>query len=75
MTDGARAWRAGAQRQRGMAKCRRARGVPCFGLWVDGQRYFDYHHTAVDDLPSVNERELALGAAVVAYAASTLADQ
>jgi carboxypeptidase Q len=52
-----------------------ARGVPCFGLWVDGQRYFDYHHTAVDDLPSVNERELALGAAVVAYAASTLADQ
>lgn len=51
-----------------------ARGVPCFGLWVDGQRYFDYHHTAVDDLPSVNERELALGAAVIAYAASALAD-
>lgn len=52
-----------------------ARGVPCFGLWVDGQRYFDYHHTAIDDLPSVNERELALGAAVIAYAASALADQ
>ncbi|MCR9244938.1 MAG: M20/M25/M40 family metallo-hydrolase [bacterium] len=52
-----------------------ARGVPCFGLWVDGNRYFDYHHTAVDDLAAVNERELALGAAVVAYAAAVLADQ
>lgn len=50
-------------------------GVPCFGLWVDGQRYFDYHHSAQDDLPMVNERELALGAAVVAYAASVLADR
>lgn len=26
-----------------------ALGVPCIGLWVDGHRYFDYHHTAVDD--------------------------
>jgi carboxypeptidase Q len=50
-------------------------GVPCFGLWVDGQRYFDYHHTAADDLPMVNERELAMGAAVIAYAASVLADR
>ncbi|MBM4062128.1 MAG: M20/M25/M40 family metallo-hydrolase [Planctomycetes bacterium] len=50
-------------------------GVPCFGLWVDGQRYFDYHHSALDDLPMVHERELALGAAVVAYAASVLADR
>jgi carboxypeptidase Q len=50
-------------------------GVACFGLWVDGQRYFDYHHTAVDDLPMVNERELALGAAVLAYAVSVVADQ
>lgn len=52
-----------------------ARGVPCFGMWVDGHRYFDYHHTAVDDLPAVNERELALGAAVLAYAAAALADR
>lgn len=52
-----------------------ARGVPCFGMWVDGHRYFDYHHTSVDDLPAVNERELALGAAVLAYAAATLADR
>lgn len=49
-------------------------GVTTYGLWVDGQRYFDYHHTEVDDLPMVNERELALGAAVIAYAASVLAD-
>ncbi|MCK5945207.1 MAG: M20/M25/M40 family metallo-hydrolase [Planctomycetes bacterium] len=52
-----------------------AQGVPCFGMWVDGHRYFDYHHTAVDDLPAVNERELALGAAVLAYAAAALADR
>ncbi|MBL8756055.1 MAG: M20/M25/M40 family metallo-hydrolase, partial [Planctomycetes bacterium] len=52
-----------------------AAGVPCFGLMVDGHKYFDYHHTAVDTLAMVNERELALGAAVVAFAAFTLADR
>lgn len=52
-----------------------AAGVPCFALWTDGHKYFDYHHAATDDLPIVNERELALGAAVLAYAASVLADQ
>jgi Zn-dependent M28 family amino/carboxypeptidase len=52
-----------------------ALGVTCFGLFVDGHRYFDYHHTAVDDLAAVNERELALGAAAMAFAASTLADR
>lgn len=50
-------------------------GVPCFGLWTDGQRYFDYHHTEVDTLAMVNERELALGAAAIAFAASVLADR
>ena len=49
-------------------------GVPCFGLLVDSHRYFDHHHTAIDTLAVVNERELALGAAVVAYALSVLAD-
>jgi carboxypeptidase Q len=49
-------------------------GVPCFALWTDGHRYFDHHHSARDDLDAVNERELALGAAVVAFAASALAD-
>lgn len=51
-----------------------ALGVPCYGLVVDGQKYFDYHHTAVDDLGAVHERELALGAAAVAFAAFALAD-
>lgn len=51
-----------------------ALGVPCYGLVVDGQKYFDYHHTAVDDLAAVHERELALGAAAVAFAAWVLAD-
>ena len=49
-------------------------GVPCFGLLVNSQRYFDHHHTAIDTLAMVNERELALGAAVVAYTLSVLAD-
>ncbi len=52
-----------------------ARGVPCFGLVTDSQRYFDYHHSALDVVSSVNERELALGAAAVAYLALALADQ
>ncbi len=52
-----------------------ARGVPCFGLITDSQRYFDYHHSARDVVASVNERELALGAAAVAYLAVALADR
>ncbi|MGE3173848.1 MAG: M28 family peptidase [Planctomycetota bacterium] len=51
------------------------RGVPGFGLVTDSQRYFDYHHSALDTIDAVNERELALGAAVVAYTASVLADR
>ena len=51
------------------------RGVPCFGLITNSQRYFDYHHCALDTVDNVNERELALGAAAVAYLASVLADR
>jgi Zn-dependent M28 family amino/carboxypeptidase len=51
------------------------RGVPLFGLLTDSHRYFDYHHTAQDELDKVNERELALGAAAVAWAALVLADR
>ncbi|GAB4137835.1 MAG: M28 family peptidase [Planctomycetota bacterium] len=50
------------------------RGVPLLGLVVVGHRYFDYHHSALDVIANVNERELALGAAAVAYAASVLAE-
>lgn len=36
------------------------------GLSPDSQRYFDYHHTAIDTFDKVNQRELALGAAAMA---------
>jgi carboxypeptidase Q len=50
-------------------------GVPLYGLVVDDNRYFDYHHSARDTIGVINSRELALGAAVLAYAASAVADQ
>jgi carboxypeptidase Q len=37
-----------------------------FGLYPDSQRYFDYHHTAIDTFDAVNERELNLGVAAMA---------
>ncbi len=46
-----------------------------FGLVPSSQRYFDYHHSDLDRIEAVNERELALGAAAVAYLASVLADE
>lgn len=36
-----------------------------FGFRPDSQRYFDYHHTAIDKIEAVNERELELGAAAM----------
>ena len=41
-------------------------GVTVAGLMPDSQRYFDYHHTAIDSLDKVNPRELHLGAAALA---------
>lgn len=35
------------------------------GLRPDSQRYFDYHHTAIDLIDAVNQRELELGAAAM----------
>lgn len=36
-----------------------------FGLVPDSQRYFDYHHTPIDNFDAVNERELQLGSAAM----------
>jgi carboxypeptidase Q len=41
-------------------------GVPCMELMPDSQRYFDYHHTAIDTFDAVNKRELELGSASMA---------
>jgi hypothetical protein len=41
-------------------------GVTVGNLIPDGQRYFDYHHTAIDTLDQVNPRELHLGAGALA---------
>jgi hypothetical protein len=39
-------------------------GLLC-GLRPDSQRYFDFHHTADDNIEAVHPRELALGAAAM----------
>ena len=41
-------------------------GTVLFGFKPDSQRYFDFHHTPVDNFESVNQRELELGAASMA---------
>jgi carboxypeptidase Q len=46
-----------------------------FGLVPLSQHYFDYHHSDLDRVEAVNESDLALGAAAMAYLASMLADE
>lgn len=41
-------------------------GMILAGLRPDSQRYFDYHHSAIDTFDKVNKRELELGAATMA---------
>lgn len=41
-------------------------GVVTIGFMPDSQRYFDYHHTAIDTFDKINKRELELGAASMA---------
>lgn len=51
------------------------KGVPPIGLTVDSHRYFDYHHSNNDMIEAVNERELALGAAMMAILAYVIAQE
>ena len=44
----------------------RSMGTPMFGLNVDGQKYFEMHHTEKDVFELVNARELELGTASLA---------
>lgn len=46
-----------------------AMGTALFGLEVESQRYFDYHHSTKDTLDKVHPRELELGAISVAILA------
>lgn len=39
--------------------------VPLIGFEPDGQKYFDYHHTADDTFDKINKRELLLSAGVI----------
>lgn len=41
-------------------------GVTLIGFLPDSQRYFNYHHTAVDTFDKVDKRELELGSASMA---------
>ena len=41
-------------------------GAVCMELIPDSQRYFDYHHSALDVFENVNKRELEMGAGTIA---------
>ncbi|MEO1515936.1 MAG: M28 family peptidase [Bacteroidota bacterium] len=43
----------------------KSQGGLLLGLRPDSQRYFDYHHTAIDTFDAVNKRELELGTAAM----------
>ena len=51
------------------------KGVPVMGLRVDGQKYFDYHHSENDTIDKVNERELEFGAIAIAILTYVLAQE
>ncbi len=44
----------------------RKTGTPMFGLSIDGQKYFEMHHTEKDVFELVNARELEMGTAAMA---------
>ena len=50
------------------------KGVPAFGIWQNGVKYFTYHHTAADTLDKIVPRELRENAACMAVMGYALAD-
>lgn len=50
------------------------KGVPAFGVWQNGLKYFTFHHTAGDTLDKVVPEELRENAACLAVMAYALAD-
>lgn len=52
----------------------RSAGVPQLGLDVDGEHYFDYHHTPADTLDKVNPRDLRECVATLAATLYVVAD-
>jgi len=51
-----------------------AQGVPALGLWVEGSRYFDYHHTHADTLDKVDPKFLKENTAAIAVLAYLAAE-
>ncbi len=49
-------------------------GVPAFGIWQNGLRYFTYHHTPADTLDKVVPQELRENAACMAVMGYALAN-
>ena len=49
------------------------KGVPAFGIWQNGMKYFTYHHTAADTLDKVVPSELRENAACMAVMGYALA--
>jgi carboxypeptidase Q len=50
-------------------------GVPSLDLWTDMTHYLEYHHRPSDTFDKVNAHNLALGTAIVAVTAYTIAEQ
>jgi carboxypeptidase Q len=54
-----------------------AKGVPVFGIWQNGLKYFTYHHTPADTLDKIVPAELrenAASMAVMGYALANMTD-
>ena len=53
------------------------KGVPAFGIWQNGLKYFTYHHTPADTLDKIVPEELRENAAcmaVMGYALANMAE-